>query len=380
MEPNVGMLDCRPAEPSVTINFPRELQYIAGIDISCFVNEIPPFVDNEIEKLYGSLYSSPKKFRIYGSMEGVNTYVARKNEEIVAIFLFRIKKKHLLVLNEVLKLNPEEIRAFCQAMFSYFNSIAVISFNAVEVEMKGFPFTVQKCAYSENLIISLPESAAAYTARLGNATRRNIKYYSNKIKRDYPSFNYRFYDKNEISEDQIKEILNFKAARMAEKGKDSGLDVTNSGQIMRMINDCNGMVGIATINGRICAGQVSYRIGKNDIASIIAHDPDYNPYSLGIICCYLTICECIERGGKEFNFLWGREEYKYRFLADHRSLSVVNIFRSPVQIILNPKIAMFTAFDGLLRRLRSWMTDPKNRENPYTKRLYRLIRYLRFLK
>jgi CelD/BcsL family acetyltransferase involved in cellulose biosynthesis len=179
----------------------------------------------------------------------------------------------------------------------------VISFGLIETNTLRLPFPFQKSNFSENLVVSLPESVEEYFGSLGNATRRNIKYYTNKIKRNFPSFNYQFYEKDAVTEQHIRDIVNLKLASFAARNRHLGLSISEVEKIFSLVKNCNGLVGIATIDGAICAGQISYRIGTNDVASIIAHDPQYNNYSIGMICCYLTICECIVRKGKEFHFL-----------------------------------------------------------------------------
>src|SRR2546425_1120584 len=101
-----------------------------GITISCFVHEVPPFAEAEMENLYGSLYSSLTKFRIYGGVGDASTYVVRKDGKVIVVFLFRLNKGRVQVMNEVIRIDEEEIRRFSETIFLKFRSASVISFNA----------------------------------------------------------------------------------------------------------------------------------------------------------------------------------------------------------------------------------------------------------
>jgi hypothetical protein len=164
---------------------------------------------------------------------------------------------------------------------------------------------------------------------------------------------------------------------MADKNKVSGINEGEVDRILALVKECGGLVGIATIDGRVCGGLINYRVGTNYFMPVIAHDPEYNDYRLGTICCYLTICECITRGGKEFHFLWGREEYKSRFLGIQRDLDTLNVYRSSTQLILNSDIALRSAYKAYVRQVKLWLLDPKNRGSLISRIAIKSVRYLR---
>ena len=348
----------------------------AETNIVFFENEVPSFVEGELEKLYANPHSSLNKFKILGRLDGASTYFVNKGGEIIVLLLFRLQKGRVQVINEVMAISEGEIRRFANAVFTRFESAAVISFTAIETNVHVLPFPFQRYNYSEDLVISLPGSSEEYLASLGNATRRNIKYYSNKLRRNFPSFNYQFYEKDNVTEQHVREVISLRSARFAEKKKVDFVDDKEVSRVLAMVRECGGMVGLATIDGNICAGQISYRTGKNDFGAIIAHDPRYNEYWLGVITCYLTICECITRGAKEFHFQWGRQEYKYRLLGVQRDLDNVNIYRSHLSLVTNGSVALSCFCRGQLRRAKLWVLDPKNRENVIARAATRSIRYL----
>lgn len=351
------------------------------ISINFYEKEIPPFIMDEANHLYGSLFSSPEKLNLEGKLVSAKTYLARKNGKIIAILFFRLVKNRAQVLNECINLDPEEIRRFSEEIFLKFRQVTVIQFSAIETSINAFPFIFQKRVCSENLIIDLPSSPEAYLNKIGNATRRNIKYYSNKLRRNFPSFRYDFYHRDGVKAEHIKSILTLKAARMKSKRKAFDASDSETEELLSLLKACNGSVGIATIDGHFCGGQISYRIGSNDTGLVICHDQKYNDYSLGIIICYLTVCDSIARGAVKFNFHCGREEYKYRLLGVQHDLYNLDIYRSKADFILNGKVVLSGIYHENMRRIRFWILDPK-RKNSFIARsalnCARLLKNLRW--
>lgn len=363
---------------ALAVDHARNREPKAGeISISCFENEVPPFVAAEMVRLYQNFYSSLEKFRIDGNAEKASTYVVRKAGTVINIFLFRRENRIVRVMNELIEINETEIDRFANYIFSMFKSVAIISFNVIQTDVKKLSFPYQRFNASEDAVITLPESPKEYLASLGSATRQNIKRYTSKLNRSFPSFTYQFFEKEGVTEQHIRDIVRMKLARMADKNKVSGINEGDVEQILAFVRECGGLVGIATINGSVCGGLISYRVGANYFMPIIAHDPAYNDYRLGILCCYASICECIRRGGKEFHLIWGREEYKYRFLGIQRDLDNLNVFRSSTQFVLNIYIALYGTYKAYVRYVKLWLLDPKNRRNLISRIAIKSMHYLK---
>jgi hypothetical protein len=325
------------------------------ITITRFDNAVPPFVEAELERLYGSVFSSVLQFQTYGSV-GADTsaYVVRQADRIITLLLFRVERGRVQVLNEVFRLKSEEIARFAEHIFAAFRSVNVVSFHAIETDVERLAFPFQRFNCLEDIAMPLPGTRQEYLASLGKNTRRNIKRYTDRLNRAFPSFRYEAFEKQAVDGQQVRDIIGFNRARMADKDKVSGIDEEETQRIIRVTKAC-GMVGAASIGGRICAGTISYRTGDNYFLYVLAHDPAYDDYWIGILCCYLTICECIARGGKEFHFLWGAYDYKFTLGAVRRELDHVTIYRSRAHILLNGKTALQTLFRGYVRRAKLWL-------------------------
>jgi hypothetical protein len=333
-----------------------------GITITCHENHVPWFVEKEMERLYENIFSSLVQFKIYGAVVGhMNTYVVRKGDQIITIFLFFRENGKVRVLNEVIRIDEEDIRRFTEYIFTTYKSTTVISFKAVETNISRLTFPYQRFNYSEDIVLALPATSKEYLAMLGKNTRRNIKRYTDKLMRDFPSFKYRVCVKEEVDKRHIRDIIRLNRERMAGKNKASLIDDDETDHIIDLVSEC-GVVGIAEIDGRVCAGTISYRVGSNYFLSVLAHDPGYDDYWLGILCCYLTICECIARDGKDFHFLWGQYEYKYTLLATPRNLDHLNVYRSYGHFLGHAGFALGCAYEGYKRRLTQWLRNAKHHQ------------------
>lgn len=350
----------QPINELITDQASDQMGKFEAVTVALFENNVPSFVAAEMDQLYGSLYSSLTKYRIYGDLEGVSTYVVREDGKAITIFLFRRNKGKVQVMNEVIKIDQEEIRQFAETIFSSFKSISVIAFNAIQTNINRLPFPYQRINCLEDLVLKLPSTSQEYLANLGQSTRRTIKNNLSKIKQRFPSFCYAAYVDSEVSEQYILDIIQLNRIRMARKNKISGIDNQEAQRIINLVRAC-GSVSVVTIDGRVCAGMICCRVNANYFMHVIAHDPEYDNYKLGTLCCFLTISDCIVRGGYEFHFLWGRYSYKYRFLAIQRDLDHIAIYRSRIQFLRNGDVALKIVLSACGRQMMLWLHETKGR-------------------
>jgi hypothetical protein len=345
-----------------------------------YENEIPPFVGAELERLYGHLNSSLSYLAVSGKADGASTYVARRGGLPVTVLLFKRKEKGTLrVINEMSRLSPDQIARFTEYIFATYESVTRIAFSLIDSEVRRLPYPFQLHGFSEDIVLGLPPTPAGYLGSLSQKTRRSILGHLRKLKREVPSFQFRVYGKEEISEQQIRDLVSLSKARIdAKKIKYATTEV----EVQRLIRIAQerGFAGIATIDGRISAGIVSSQVGRNYFVHIIAHDPEQNKYGLGILCCYLTICEEILRGAKEHHFGWGRYEYKYRLGGVQRDMVSLDVYRSRVSYVLNSAVVANNAVRTYLRQIKFRLLDIERAERPNPGLVSRFVKALRKLK
>lgn len=345
--------------------------------IACYENEVPAFVGPELERLYGNIFSSLLQFRVYGwTGRNTSTYVARQGERITVILLFQQDGDKVRVMNEVIALDGAELERFADYIFSRYASINVISFKAIETGIRRFAFPYQRFNHLEDLALALPGTVEDYQAGLGKNTRRNIRRHSERINRHFPSHRFQVYEKEAVQPQTVREIIEFNRARMADKNIVSIIDEAETLRIIQLAQAA-GLVGVMTIDGRLCAGAISFQSGRNYFLNVLAHDPRYDDYWLGFLCCYLTIRECIARGGREFHFLWGRYDYKFALGAVQRDLDNLIVYRNRFQFARNADLAWRVAYEGYLRQLKVWL---KYGDGWLSQQARRLAEHLRGMK
>lgn len=347
------------------------------ISISCLENEVPAFAVDEIERLHGHLYCLPSYLEMTGQLAGAGTYVVRRDGTPVTVLLFRREKNEVVVISEFVTLTAEDIQRFAKYMFGTDKSVKVVSFSRVRADVRRLPYPWQAVNHTEDMIVTLPDSVQEYDARVGKNMRRNIKRYTSALKRDFPTYSYRLCVAGQVSEQDIRDIIRLSCIRMESKNIVPRFNEDETQWIVRLATQC-GLVGVATIDGRVCAGAIGFRIGDNYFMHVIAHDPLYNSYSLGIVCYYHTICEGIVRGAKRFHLLQGRYGYKYRLLAERHDIQHIDIYRSRLQAIAHSRRIFRKAVSGHILALKQWLLHDVERSDAAVLRLAgRLVNTLR---
>lgn len=347
-----------------------------ALDVRCWRGQVPDWVGPALERLYGNLFSSLPQFRLEREMDGAHTYAVYRRGELLTLFVFSLRGGQVELYNEVIRLEEHEIGDFARYVFAEFPAAQVIRMRAVHVERAPRGFPSQLYDYLEDTIVTLPAGAAAYTESLSKNTRRNVRRYSQAVKEELPGFRFSVALGAAADPAQIDAVIALNHARMAAKNKQSIIDDAEATRLQSLVRSC-GLVAVVTIDGRVCAGAISYRVGDNYFLIVLAHAPEYDRYSLGFLCCYWTICACIERGGKEFHFLWGRYDYKRNFLGQLRRLDHLLLYRSHLALALHARLALRSWHRAQQRRAMLWLHQAKHQDS-FTARgalgLYNLAR------
>lgn len=323
--------------------------------ITCHEDEIPDFADRELERLYGTLFSSLPYLDLQGKLTAdTSTYVVRNNGKITTVILFRRLKRNVKVINKGMCLTSEELQNFCNFIFARYDLVQAIVLDSVEVKIDHFQFPYQRLNCPSEIMLDLPASPQEYLASLGTSTRKNIKRRMARLSSDYPSFNMAFYEGNMVVKSHLETIIFLNKTRMEQLKK---IYVRESKEVQKITDLCRmyGLVGVVSIDGLICGGNIGYLVGTTYTSHIGSHDSKYDQYSLGMLTIYLTICECIVRGCRRFNFMSGNNPYKSSFGGVARSLGRISIYRSRMHFFINPKIAFSMIYGRWIYRSRLWV-------------------------
>lgn len=317
---------------------------------------IPAHAEQALHSLYGNVYSSMPHFRVYGGLDGANTFILRKGQVPVAVFLFRLTEHSAHILNEGMDVDDLAITQFANFVFQRYESVDFIAFKGVAHSIKNLAYPFSQCSCTDDSVISLPESSDAYLQALGKATRKNIKQYLNRLKREYPTFVFHVHDGRTVDEHLIRKIIALNRVRFEKKGKVSGVTAEEEERIIQMIRAC-GIVGAISIDGVPCAGSLVYCIGEHYHSWLKAHDPAYDDYRLGLVGSFLMISECIRRGGKTFHLMWGREPHKALLNSELRTFSNLTVYRNHAAALRNCSVLFSQVYQHSMRQGKLWLLE-----------------------
>jgi hypothetical protein len=343
----------------------------------CYEHEVPQFVEAEIERRYGSLFSTLPHLRQTGKLSAAtSTFVARKDGMLQTVLLFDRDDKRVSVLNELIQLSRTEVAEFIAFIFDRYASVSHIAFNAVTADLGGLQYPFQRFFCAEDLVVGPLETVDEYCASLTKNTRKSIRRHTNFLLRSHPGFRYAILPPEEVSEDLVRLIIGFNKARMADKEKISAYTEEEGDWICALVKTI-GVVSVVTVDGVVCAGTVGCKVGRHYHMLVSAHDPQYDQFGMGILCCYRTICEYLERGGKQVHMLWGRHAYKSSMGAAPRRYDRIDVYRSRGAYLRDLDKVVRAAAAGCLRETRLWLMNAEGEDSfkgRVATRLWRILR------
>jgi hypothetical protein len=321
---------------------------VSRLTINYYEDQVPDFVGEELIRLYGHYYSSLDHLISEKKLAHANTYVERYNNQIISLIIFRKEHHHVVVLNEVIAFTDCEIERFTNYLFKKIPELSMVQFCAVQSNLNHLRYPHLKFNYLEDIVIALPKTTEDFLCNIGKSMRRNLRRYERKLMTLYPSSNFSVFKDDQIHRQDIRDIVALNWERMREKNKISLISDEELHILETQVRK-SGLVCTVKIDGKIRAGAICFRTGNNYFLTVIAHDSRYDACSLGTLCCTYIISQCIDLGGKEFHFLWGRYDYKYLLGGIQRDLDKVLIFRSRWHSIAHSS-AIYRAWISAKRR------------------------------
>lgn len=355
-----------------------------GTDIvsEIYQQSVPAFASMALDRLQGSLYASSRYLQLSEPEKTTpNTWVGYRSGEIVGVLLFRIEGKRVIVLCEVVTLDSLQMDAFAVSVFSNFTGMRHIAFNAVSLSLPPTRLPAQLYPFSENYVLTLPSSTEAYLGMLGKSTRQSLRGYRNRLLRDFPDLSWTAYTCDDLCVEQQRQLVlilqQFKCESMTARGKSAAIDATETQHFLAIAAEC-GLFGVAKVNGRICAGAFSCRIGDSYVMLLSASDPAMSVYRLGLLTCLWSVSDCIQRGGRQCHMLWGRYQYKHQLLAEPKHLYRLIIYPSLTRMGMQPLTVLRTFFYGrYVRSIQCLQISLQKEKNQGWQWLYHQCRSLK---
>lgn len=350
-----------------------------GISVACYQDQIPAFAQAELMRLYGSEYASLEHLRIYGGIEGASTYVEWNGNAIANLLLFRIEGRAARVMNEMIAVDAALAERFARYLFDAHPQVLHADFHAIRPAFDTLSFPHQCIKHSEDFVIRLPATPNEYLARFGKATRKKLRQDLNRAERGLASFRFEVHAGEAIREQDLRAIVALNHARMTLQHRESYLDEAETQRLLRLAREC-GFISAIRIDGEIRAGAIYARFGDNFFSQVNAHDPVFDEWRLGILCCYLTVCDCIARGGREFHLLWGRLPYKSMMQGVQVDLARLTIYRSRIAMLRHAVPVVRNLAFAASRTAKYWLLAPEREKQPAARALVLLVRFIRLLR
>lgn len=344
-----------------------------------FYDHVPDSVEHDLENIYHSIYTTAARMEIYGALAEASTYIVRQGAKTRTVFLFRREGNRVTVYNEQISLENNEIKKFSDAIFSKYKSVSFISFYAIDADMNKFSRPVQKLNCLEDIVLQLPCTAEAYFKVLSENTRASIRKSQKKLQQNLPAIQFETCCKDDVSEQEIRSIIALSHARMSAKKRRFHYDEIAIQKLIKLVRKYGTVVIAKNISG-ICAGTICYRVGEHYFMHVLAHDPKYNEYGLGKLCCYLSVCDAISNGAKAYHFGWGRTNYKYAMGAKNVDLYRIEIYRSSARLAGNIGHFLSVLIRHEIRRYKLWIERVDQGNTDLDKRIVSAIKTLRNVK
>lgn len=348
------------------------------VSISCY-DTVPPSLEAELVRLYHHINSSLCHYAVARRARDACAYVARRGEDPLAIFLFQHEDRSIVVFNEMMLVEPEEIERFAKYMFNRFPSVARLSFSKIGKDIGALSLPWQQYGNSEDIVVSLPATPAAYFSGLGSKMRYNIRHQMKAISADFPGFSFETYENDAIAERHLSGLINLKKANMDEKRIKFCITPEETSWILERAKT-NGLLVVALLDGKVCGGSLSFSLGDHYFAHVTGYDTRFAKYSLGMLCCYLAMIEKIQRGAKEAHLSWGRNPYKFKLLGVQRDMANLDIYRSRMTYYRHVDRVFRNALDDFVEAQKLVLLENEQRSGFLPSLAGRIVKIIRRIK
>lgn len=292
----------------------------------------PAELDEEIGKLYKNVFCSLSNIKYSSDINAISVYIASSNSTAEQIMLFERRGASIVVMNEIFAVPANELLTFVKRIFANIADVKMVTFPSVRTNsnMEGFP--IQRYSSTEDIVLKLPKSAEEYLQLLGKNTRETVRRFQRRIAKLCPAIEFVFLENEQITSLHVEKLVELNCLRIEGKNQRPSHTAESIDWLLRIAKKY-GVMLIAKQNERICGGVICTNVGSSFFMHIIAHDREFDDVRMGKICCYLSICNAIKRGGSEYHMLSGDYDYKYKFLGEKQEFDRINIYRSDTALL-----------------------------------------------
>lgn len=323
----------------------------------------PPSLRALLERCHENVFCTEARCAALPADAGVACHVALRDGVPVSGVLYRREGRAITVLSELFAIEGGALEQMVRLLFARHQGVHLIHFPAVDSPLRPLPFPCQRYGATEDLVIPLLDTPEAYLASLGPNTRAAIRRAQRMVAQQAPDLAFSFHGPGAIDRADVAALVDLNRLRLAHK-RQSPSHTADSLAMLESMLGAYGCVLFARSGGRLRAGVACTHVGRHAYMHVIAHDPDFDRARLGLLCCFMSICESIRRGMREYHLLSGRYDYKRRLLGQQRDYDRIVVYRSLAALVASLPTYVRTLVRGRGRqakqRISSWRRSWKS--------------------
>ena len=299
--------------------------HCSDLDVSVYLGHVPDGLAGELPGLYGSLFSTLDWFLAYDRKPPNGACVLERPRHVV---LFHHAGDTVDILNKSFACAPEDASRICRALFRCLPGVQRIHLSVMFPPHElGFPWRVLEGL--DHMIIDLPGSVDEYYDSLGKRTRKNVRWYQNRLSRAHPDVSVEVVKPGPRSRELVDRLIEWKIQRFRVRGRLTywETDPTLAERVSDLLRRC-GEARVTHIAGREAAIDICFRVGETAYIYEGAHDPQYDEFCLGFLTFYWYVCSAVESGATRVNALEGTEGSKVPLGAQPVRTTSLSVFRS----------------------------------------------------
>lgn len=194
-------------------------------------------------------------------------------------------------------------------------------------------------------VLVFPNSWEEYLKMLGKNMREQIKRYPRRLEKEF-TVEYSLAQTQDEVKIGLHDLFRLHGQRWRARGQTGVLATPRRQRFHRAV--ClsflkRGWLRLWTLrcNGKAVCVLLNYFYNGRYYFFIGGFDPEYSRWSVGVCLFSRVFQRAIEEGAREFDFLKGEEEYKYRYGAQNRDYKTISRFRStPRGKLLKHRVAL----------------------------------------
>lgn len=293
------------------------------------LGEVDPALLAELPGLYGSLFSTEAWFSAFDQVAPMGVCVLDHPRHVLAL---TGRGDTTEVLNKAFPIAAADAERACRAIFA-----ALPHTRRIHLEVLFAPrelrLPLRVLSSADDLVIPLPATPDEYGASLGKKTRKNLRNFENRLRREHPDVQTTVLSpaRDELVR-LVDDFVRWNAARMRERGTVSSFEreADRRAKLERLLVEGRAEVQLTTIEGLPAAVEFIFFVGNEATIFAGAFDPRFADVHLGFLSTYWAVRHVVGRGSRRCHLLWATGDYKQRLGARPQTATRLSVFRSPL--------------------------------------------------